>query len=172
MDTEEPVGLLIGTVRSRIRQAVGSRVQRYHLSSQQFWILVAIYEHPGFSLGELAAHLHMDTPTASRLVFALMKRKLIEVRDDAADRRRACLHLDARGSALAAELHELATTLRAAVVQGLSRTQLATLRSLLRKIVANMDEFQNGKAPDDEDSTPSPARSGPRPARRLGVARP
>jgi len=172
MDAEEPVGLLIGTVRSRIRQAVGGRVQRYHLTSQQFWILVAIHEHPGFSLGELAAHLHMDTPTASRLVFALMKRKLVEGRDDAADRRRACLHLDARGAALGAELHELATTVRAAVVRGFSRTQLATLRGLLRKIVANMDEFQNGKTPDDGDSAPSPARPALRPARRMGVVRP
>src|SRR5436309_11020317 len=97
IDNEEHVGLLIAGVRRRIRQALASHVRRYHLTTQQFWVLVAIYERAGLSLGELAAHLRMDTPTASRLVFALMKRKLVQVRDDAADRRRALLHLEARG---------------------------------------------------------------------------
>ena len=50
MNGDEPIGLLIGAVRRRIRQAVGSHVRRYHLTTQQFWVLVAIYEHPGFSL--------------------------------------------------------------------------------------------------------------------------
>jgi hypothetical protein len=93
MERDEPIGLLIGDVRRRIRQAVSSRVRRYHLSTQQFGVLVAIYAHPGFSLGELATHLQMDDPTASRVVFALAKRKLVQVRDDRADRRRSRLTL-------------------------------------------------------------------------------
>ena len=40
---------------------------------------MAIAEHPGCSLGELAAHMRMDVPTASRAVFTLMKRNLVEV---------------------------------------------------------------------------------------------
>jgi len=54
---EEPIGLLIAAARHRIKQAVGSRVRPYDLTTQQFWVLVAIYERPGFSLGELAAHI-------------------------------------------------------------------------------------------------------------------
>jgi DNA-binding MarR family transcriptional regulator len=143
---EEPIGLLIGAARRRIKQAVGSCVRGYDLTTQQFWVLVAIYEHPGFSLGELAAHIRMDTPTASRVVFALMNRKLVEVRDDAADRRRARLHLKPAGAALAKELHGLATTVRAALVHGLNTTEQAAVRAALRKIIANMDRLQNGDA--------------------------
>ena len=62
----------------------------------------------------------MDEPTASRVVSTLMKRKLVQVKGDAADRRRACIHLRAPGAALGKELRALATTVRAAVVQGLS----------------------------------------------------
>ncbi|MFI5398404.1 MAG: MarR family winged helix-turn-helix transcriptional regulator [Candidatus Binatia bacterium] len=140
---DEHIGLLIGAVRRRIKQALGSHARRYDLTTQQFWSLVAIYEHPGFSLGELAAHLRMDSPTASRVVFTLMNRKLVGVRGDAADRRRARLHLRAPGAALAKDLHELATAVRAAVVQGLSSTEQAALRASLRKIIANMDRFQD-----------------------------
>jgi len=147
MDRDEPIGLLIGAVRRRIRQAIDSRVRQYHLTTQQFWVLVAIYEHPGFSLGQLAAHLRMDLPTASRVVSTLMKRKLVQVKGDAADRRRACLHLRAPGAALGNELRDLAAAVRAAVVQGLSPGEQAALRGSLRKIVANMDRLQNGNAP-------------------------
>jgi DNA-binding MarR family transcriptional regulator len=146
LSADEPIGLLIAVARRRLRQAVGSRVRRYDLTTQQFWVLVAIYEHPGFSLGELAAHIRMDTPTASRVVFALMNRNLVEVRDDAADRRRARLHLKPEGAALAKELHGLATATRATVVHGLSPTEQAALRTSLRKIIANMDRLQGGDA--------------------------
>jgi DNA-binding MarR family transcriptional regulator len=147
MDGEEHIGLLIGAVRRRIKQAVGSHVRRFHLTTQQFWVLVTIYEHPAFSLGQLAAHLRMDEPTASRLVSALMKRKLVQIKGDAADRRRARLHLAPAGTVRAKELQDLATTVRAAMVQGLNQSELTALRSSLRKIVANMDDLQNGDAP-------------------------
>jgi MarR family transcriptional regulator for hemolysin len=149
---EEHIGLLIAAARRRIKQAVGSRVRGYGLTTQQFWVLVAIYEHPGFSLGALAARIRMDTPTASRVVFALMNRKLVEVRDDAEDRRRARLHLKPAGAALAKELHALATTVRAALVQDLNATEQAALRAALRQVIANMDRLQDG------DATESSAR--------------
>jgi len=147
MDLDEPIGLLIGAVRRRIRQAVGHHVRRYRLSTQQFWMLVAISEHPGLSLGELAARVRIDLPTASRVVAALMRRKLVQVKGDASDRRRARLHLRAPGEVLARELQGLAAAVRAAVVHGLSTAEQTALRSGLRKIIANMDRLHNGKAP-------------------------
>jgi DNA-binding MarR family transcriptional regulator len=154
MDNEEHIGLLIATARRRIKQALGSRVRRYGLTPQQFWTLVALYEQPGLSLGELAAHLRMDDPTASRVVFTLMNRKLVQVRGDVEDRRRSCLSLGAAGTALGKELHELATVLRGTVVQGLSAAEQKVLRVSLRKIIANMDRFQ------ERDNTDSSARAG------------
>jgi DNA-binding MarR family transcriptional regulator len=148
MDDAEPIGLLIGAVRRRIKQAVGSRVRRYRLTTQQFWVLVAISEHPGLSIGELAGRLRMDNPTASRLVFTLLNRKLVEVRDDTEDRRRARLYLRASGLALAEELREVAAGVRAAAVQGLRSSEQAALRTSLRKIISNMDRFQNGATPE------------------------
>ena len=144
---DEHVGLLIAAVRRRIKQAVGNRVRGYDLSGQQFWMLVAIYEHSGYSLGQLATHVRMDTPTASRVVFALMNRKLVAVKGDAADRRRACLYLKPAGAALAQELHGLAAAVRAAVGEGRSASEQAAVRVSLRKIIANMDRFQNADAP-------------------------
>ena len=96
----------------------------------------------------------MDDPTASRVIFALMSRKLVQVRGDAKDRRRSCLYLGAPGVALGKELRELAAAVRGAVVQGLSAAEQKALRVSLRKIIANMDRFQ------ERGNTGTPAREG------------
>jgi DNA-binding MarR family transcriptional regulator len=144
MATEEPIGLLIGAARRRIKQAVGSRARSLRLTTQQFWVLVAISEHPGCTLGALAAHLRMDKPTASRVVFTLLKRALVEVRPDAEDRRRTRLYLRGPGEALSTQLHDLAAGVRAAMVRGLSAEERTVLRVALRKVIANMDRLQHG----------------------------
>ncbi|MBI3781806.1 MAG: winged helix-turn-helix transcriptional regulator [Deltaproteobacteria bacterium] len=139
MDDKEPIGLLIGAVRRRIKQAVGTHVRDFSLTTQQFWILVAVAEHPGCSLRELAEHLRMDEPTASRLIATLMRRKLVQIKGDKDDRRRARIHLRASGEALAAKLSDVATSMRAAVTEGLTVEEQQVLRVALRKIIANMD---------------------------------
>ena len=146
MPGEEPIGLLIGAVRRRIKQAVGQRVRRYQLTTQQFWVLVAMHEYPGLSLGDLAARLRMDKPTASRLVSALLKRRLVRVEVDAADRRRSRLRPGPAGVELGAELLDLAASVRAAAVRGLAAAEQNALRASLRKVIANMDHFQEDDA--------------------------
>jgi DNA-binding MarR family transcriptional regulator len=151
---DEHIGLLIAAARRRITQALGRCVRHYHLTPRQFWILVALYEHPGLSLGELATQLRMDDPTASRVIFALMNRELVQVRADTEDRRRSRLHLGTPGAALGKELHELATAVRKAIVQGLSLSERKALQASLRKIIVSMDRFQ------EKNSIDSPARKG------------
>ncbi|MFI5397853.1 MAG: hypothetical protein ACHQ9S_20135 [Candidatus Binatia bacterium] len=70
MERDEPIRLLIGEARRRIRQAVSSRVRRYYLTTQQFWAFVAIYEHPGSSLER----------TRSRLATGLLYIAILSVR--------------------------------------------------------------------------------------------
>jgi len=143
MPDNEPIGLLVGAVRRRIKQAVTSRARLYQLTPQQFWVMVALHERPGLSLGQLAAHLRMDEPTASRVVAALMSRKLVQVKGHESDRRRACLRLAGQGEALAEELQELATAVRSAVVEGMSEREQMVLRTFLRRIIANMERFRD-----------------------------
>jgi DNA-binding MarR family transcriptional regulator len=140
----EHIGLLIAAARRRINQALGRRLRHYRLTPRQFWILIAIREHPGFSLSEIVAHLRMDYPTASRVVVALRRRRLVEVREDAADRRLSRLYLGPVG-ALVEELNGLATSIRGAVTQGLRGSELEAFRALLGKVIANMDRFHDGR---------------------------
>jgi MarR family transcriptional regulator for hemolysin len=137
-----PLGLLIGAARRRIKQAVTKQLRGLSLAPQQFWVLVSLHEHPGLSLRALAERHQMDSPTASRIVDTLATRGLVTTRDDAADRRRRCLGLTPRGTALARRAHPLALRTRAAVEAGFSEAEKDALRALLQRVIANMERFE------------------------------
>lgn len=136
------MGLLIGAARRRIKQAVGLRLRRFRLTPQQFWLLVAVQEGRAPSLTELAERLRGDQPTASRIVAALVRRKLVRVDADPRDRRRSMLRATPAGEALRAELGAVAAEIRAAVVEGMDATEQEALRVGLRKVIANMDRLE------------------------------
>jgi len=146
LSEQEPVGLLIGAARRRIKQAVGHRLRGYGLTPQQFWVLVNVSEREGLALRELAERLRLDHPTTSRIVSLLRRRKLVRMGGHPGDRRRCCLGLTAAGRTLVAEVHPLAREVREAVVQGMSAAEQDRLRRLLRQVMANMERFE-GAAP-------------------------
>lgn len=137
----EPVGLLIGAARRRMKRAVTDRVRPHGLTAQQFWALVNIDEVDGASLGEIAERMRMDAPTASRAVTRLLRRKLVKAEGDRGDRRRLRLRLTPAGQARMPPLRVLAAELRGAAVHGLSGDEEAALRALLRKVISNLDEL-------------------------------
>jgi len=136
---QEPIGLLVGIVRARIKRAVGTRVAPFRLSPQQFWVLVTVSEQPGLSLRELTERHHVDPPTASRIIGTLAERKLVRAEGDPEDRRRSRLILTPSGRALARKVIPVAREIRAAVVDGLTSAEQRALRHGLRKIMLNMD---------------------------------
>ena len=136
------MGILLAAVRRRIRQVVRAEAGGHRLSPQQFWSLVGIDEAGPLSLGALADRLRMDQPTASRVVAALTKRKLIRMTEDPADRRRLVLDTTREGAELAARLRPIARDLREALVAGFTPAEVAALRGALLKIVENLDRFE------------------------------
>ncbi len=139
---QEPIGLLIAIVRRRVKQVVNGVAQPYGLSPQQFWMIVGLAKHDGVALFQVAERLRMDYPTASRIITALTRRRLVRIATDPQDRRRALLYLTPHGQSLATELRPLADSLRAAMVAGLSARERETVRNAMKKIVANMDRFE------------------------------
>jgi DNA-binding MarR family transcriptional regulator len=139
---QEPSSLLIAAIRRRLKQVVFVRVREHGLSPQQFWVLQRIAEHPGSSLRALADGLHMDGPTASRVVNALVRQKLVRMEADPEDRRRGKLVLSASGRSLASRLAHVAAEVRGAVEAGLSAGERGALRTLLRKALANVERME------------------------------
>jgi MarR family transcriptional regulator, organic hydroperoxide resistance regulator len=138
---KEPVGLLIAAARRKMKRAVHERVAPHGLTTQQFWALVNIDEADRPSLREVAERMRMDSPTASRAVTQLLRGELVKAEGDRNDRRLLRLKLTRKGREKIGVLRNLAAELRGAPVHGLTREEEEALRTLLRKVIANLDEL-------------------------------
>ncbi|MBX5481595.1 MAG: winged helix-turn-helix transcriptional regulator [Myxococcaceae bacterium] len=105
------------------------------MSSQQFWLLIAVHAHPGLSAREIAALQRMDEPTASRVLAALARMDLVRATVDPDDRRRSRLALTAKGRRLATKLAPFAAQVRAAADAALTPPERVELRRLLHKVL-------------------------------------
>jgi DNA-binding MarR family transcriptional regulator len=172
LQRQEYPGLLIGAARRRIRQAITARVRAHGLSSQQFWVLVSIQTHPGSSLTELANRQRLDQPTASRVVLALTKRKLVRAAGHPEDRRRLQLWITPSGASLARKLVAIAEEVRSAVVEGMSPEELEALRAGLRKVIENMERFEQRHAASEAAEASAKGRAkAPRARRTIATKR-
>ncbi len=140
---QEHVGLLIAAARRRIKQAVIARIAEHRLTVPQFWILIALAEHPGIPQTMLAEQIRSDPPTVSRTLTALIERRLARAELDPDDRRRTRVSLTPAGERLAAELSTVATEIRAAIVEGMTEEETVALRHGLRRVVANLDRLES-----------------------------
>jgi DNA-binding MarR family transcriptional regulator len=157
-----PLGLLVGAVRRRIKQAVDARVRGHRLSPQQFWVLVALIEARGLSVGALAARQHMDAPTASRVVTTLVRRGLARIATHPGDRRRAVLALTPRGRALATRMRAIAVEVRAVVEQGLGAAEKTRMRAGLVRMLENLERYDpRGIAPPSVPRRGATKKTGP-----------
>ena len=132
-------GLLIAAARRRIKRAVLDRVTEWRLTPQQFWMLIAIQEHPGISQVEIAGRTRAEAPDVSRALSALAERGLVRTEVDREDRRRTRVWLTRSGSRTTKELAPIARSLREAIVAGMSRDEIASLCTALQRVVENLD---------------------------------
>ncbi|HEX9052491.1 MAG TPA: MarR family transcriptional regulator, partial [Anaeromyxobacter sp.] len=132
-------GLLIAAARRSIKRAVVERAAGWGLTSQQFWLLVAIHETPGISGVEIAARTRAAAPDVSRALAALADRGLVRSEPDPDDRRRARIWLTRAGAHMTRELTPVARALRDAIVAGMSAEEVASLCAALQRVVENLD---------------------------------
>jgi DNA-binding MarR family transcriptional regulator len=138
---QEPIARLIAATRRRIKQAVGRRLRTHGLSPQQFWLLVNLEE--GVSLRDLARRLHMDEPTASRIVSGLVQRRLVKVDADPDDRRRRALGRTPSGAVLTRTVQPIADEVRRAVEAGFTASEKDALRLFLVRVMENMGRLED-----------------------------
>jgi len=144
MHRQRSLGFLIALAHRRIRQAVAARVSDLELSPPQFWMLVRILEHEGGSLGELAEQARLDEPTASRVVFALVRRGLVRSEVDPGDRRRSRLLMTPEGRKLGRRLLPVSREIRAAVEGALTSAERDAVASGLQRVIARLEVVEAG----------------------------
>src|SRR5262245_23195478 len=139
---QQSVPALIGAARRHIKQAAWNRLKPHGVTPQQAGILSVLAEEAPLTSRALADHLCMDTPTASRVLRSLVKRGMVETKEDPSDRRCDRLELSARGARLYERVRPIVEELRAGIARGISPEERRTLAGLLERIIDNSKRLE------------------------------
>jgi len=113
------------------------------MSIPQFRTLRFIQRNPDSSLSDLAEHLGLTLPSASKLVDGLVKQKLLTRKESAEDRRRLTLMLTQTGTSIVDSARASARIHLADKLKHLSDDDLETISQamlILHPIFANQDK--------------------------------
>jgi DNA-binding MarR family transcriptional regulator len=125
----EVVPAVMRYIRAQMRSHRGAG-----LSVPQLRALLYVSRHEGEGLGGLAEHLGLTAPSASKLVDELVRRRLLERGEAAADRRRLHLGISPAGrrllDAVLAETHRQLSASLAGLSPGELRTVSLAMQAL------------------------------------------
>ena len=145
-DLDEYLPYLINRTGTVVADAFSKELAEAKLTLPQWRVLAALFHQGEQRQIDLAKFTSIDASTLSRLVSALDRRDLVSRRRSATSNREVSVSLTAKGLAVTRRYIPVALAYESIGTEGLSRTDLATLRRCLKRIFANLDAWIAAKA--------------------------
>lgn len=147
---------------ARAGLAMGRQLKRnFHhagipITSQQWQLLVQLWQRNGRTQQELANILSKDKTSITRLVDNLEKSGIVERREDPADRRNRLIFLTLHGQELLQPCFAQAIVTIGEATKGVSEAEMATCKHVLNQIFNNLNTEDNNSVGclTDENETP------------------
>lgn len=135
----EPMLLyLIKQVELAVRSHLDDLLRPAGLTALQYTALTVLERHRDLSAAQLARNSFVTAQSMADMITALEGRGLIERHRDQADRRRLVVALTAAGRGLLDRYRDPVRALEAAMIAGLSDTEIRDLRRSLHACHANL----------------------------------
>jgi DNA-binding MarR family transcriptional regulator len=125
--------------RAREYSKTAFAAQGFDVSIDQWVILKRISEEQGISQVDLANATYKDPASVTRILDILEKKGLSERRVDENSRRAYKIYLTTEGVQLVEKMLPLVQSLRAKGIENLTPEEIATTKSVLKKMYANLD---------------------------------
>jgi DNA-binding MarR family transcriptional regulator len=109
-------------------------------------MLHALWEQDGLTHGELAARLHVQPATMTRMVQRMEKAGFVERQADAADERVSRVYLTKPGRAVQAEVKQVWHTMEEETFGGFTAEERTLLRRLLLQMRENLLQVTEGQS--------------------------
>lgn len=138
-DLQESIPYLLASAGIRTGLAFTKELKPYALSLNEWRVCATLRHQPLQRIGEVAHHTSIDASTLSRLIDAMIRRKLLVRERDSADARARALYLTPKGEALVDQVIPLAQMYERVALAGISAEQAKTLREILARIYDNLD---------------------------------
>ena len=137
---------LVRVVNLTARPFSESIGRSYHLSLNEWRILLVLANHPRVAASEVAALTGRDKMTVSRAIAALERRGRVVRKVDATDRRRMLLRLSAAGERLYERIGLPAKARERSLFRGIGDADQERLGRLLDRLIANLLTADRGEA--------------------------
>ena len=129
-----------------MRVAADEAMSRHGVRVGQNLVLEVLWQQDGLTPGELAARLHVATPTVVKSANRMAAAGLVTRRRDRVDARLVRLYLTDRARSVQSEIERERDELARRATATLTSEELAVLLSALRKMIA---EFADEKSSDN-----------------------
>ena len=137
---------LVRVVNLTARPFSESIGKAYHLSLNEWRVLLVLANHPQVVGSEVAALTGLDKMTVSRSLAALERRGRVVRKVDATDRRRMLLRLSAAGERLYERIGLPAKARERSLFRGIAAAEQAQLGRLLDRLLDNLLAADPGQA--------------------------
>ena len=135
---EESLGYQVNHLARLLAAALRERIEPHGVVPGQFAQMLALLERDGVSQSELSQQVQIDQSTMAHTLKRMERDGLISRSSDAADQRRAVIHLTPRAWELAPTLVGAAREVNALAATGVSPADLDTCMRVLAAAIDNL----------------------------------
>lgn len=128
---------LLHRAAQHMHNVTGEQAEKRGLSLREYIVLSALDKTPGLTQGELGKSLSLDKSTLMSQIDRLEGRGLVVRRNAPGDRRLRIPEITESGEALRAAVAEASAAAEAAVLDGFSQDQIASLRRMLFAVIGD-----------------------------------
>jgi DNA-binding MarR family transcriptional regulator len=137
----DSVGYLVKRLRTHLERALDSEMAELDLTDVQWGPLLLLHHGMGNTAAEFARVMNADTGAMTRLLDRLEAKGLVRRVPSAQDRRVVELALTPEGTRLCRDIPYGLARVMNATLKGFSATEVETLKTLLRRMLANAERL-------------------------------
>jgi DNA-binding MarR family transcriptional regulator len=109
----------------------------YSITIDQWLVIKTLLENPKIKQQDLGEKIFKDNASVTRIIELLVKSRYLKRKGSAEDRRRNELEVTSKGKATITEVHKIVLNNRAVALEGISKSELETVKKILTKITGN-----------------------------------
>jgi len=141
-DPARSIGYLIRETSRLILTRLNVLLAPHDVTLGQYFVLRELWQHEGLTQRELSERIAIQEQSTVATIDAMEKRDLVARVRSTSDRRKIHIHLTERGRRLREQLLGYAASVINTATDDFSAAELESLRALLRKLRANLEDHK------------------------------
>ena len=136
---ENTLSTVIGTASRLLANRISKNLSSHQVTAEQWGILASLWKNNGQTQQSLADISNKNKASITHLVDNLEKRKLVERKTDADDRRNKKIFLTEEGKALQESLSKIVKKTTQDAARDIDKKELKAAKKVLKKVIENLN---------------------------------